>query len=71
MLLLKQMYWFYFMYECSACTCVLGACKGQQKESGPRELELQRVVSYHTVLGTKPWASATAVLLTVGLSLVP
>lgn len=68
------------MYECSACvsvcvpllyvclctTPVLGAHKAQRRKSEPQELELQRVVSHHTVLGTKPWASATASVLNCG-----
>ena len=49
-----------------------GDLGGQNRESGPLELELTMVVDCHVVLGTKPRTSArAAVLLTSAPSLHP
>lgn len=51
---------FYFICNCILPVCYVCTCSvsgGQKRTSNPLEIELQRVVSCHMVLGTEPWSS--------------
>lgn len=59
----KSLFHFFLGLFCFTCmtvlsgnriTCMAGACGGQKSGSYPLGLALQRVVSHHTVLSTRP-----------------